>query len=123
MDMGISASASGMPGINHNLGIPASNSSAEGKELSIPQNLNTKAEYELSLSDQAILKAIEQANKAINGVGINLQYSVHEKTGAIVVKVINSETKEIVKEIPSEKILDLIVKLQEIAGIMIDEKR
>jgi len=38
------------------------------------------------------------------------------------IKVINSETDEVIREIPPEKILDLIAKLWELAGIIVDEK-
>ncbi|MNP87072.1 flagellar protein FlaG [compost metagenome] len=48
--------------------------------------------------------------------------SVHEKTHQILVKVLNKETGELIREIPPEKTLDLVAKMMEIAGILIDEK-
>ncbi|MEC0227895.1 flagellar protein FlaG [Paenibacillus alba] len=82
-----------------------------------------KQKYELTISDEAIIKAIEKANKSLEGIQHKFQYSVHEKTGQIMVKVINSDTDEIIREIPNEKLIDLIAKFQEINGLTIDEKR
>lgn len=82
-----------------------------------------KNKQQLSIAEEAIVKAIEKANKALAGVEKSFQYSVHEKTGDIVVKVVNQDTKEVIREIPPEKLIDLIVKLQEISGVIIDEKR
>ncbi|MFD2331487.1 flagellar protein FlaG [Cohnella sp. GCM10020058] len=87
------------------------------------RDLLHKEKYELSLSDQAIKKAIEKANKAMEGSDRRFEYSVHEKTGDLLVKVVNTETNEVMREIPNEKLLDLMDKLQELAGINIDEKR
>jgi len=82
-----------------------------------------KEKYELSISEQMLRKSIEKANQAMKGMERRFEYSIHEKTGDVVVKVINSETNEVVREIPNEKFLDLIAKLQELVGLNIDEKR
>ena len=39
------------------------------------------------------------------------------------VKVIDIETEEIVREIPSEKILDLVAMIWEMTGLIVDERR
>lgn len=82
-----------------------------------------KANSQLSVAEQAIVKAIEQVNKALDGPEKRFEYSVHKKTGDIIVKIIDKKTNEIIREIPPEKIVDLVAKLQEISGYIIDEKR
>jgi len=83
-----------------------------------------KKKNELSISESTVQDIINRANKALQGIETRLEYSVHHKTGDIMVKVFNKETDEIIREIPSEKFLDLISKLQELsAGVIIDEKR
>jgi flagellar protein FlaG len=39
------------------------------------------------------------------------------------VKVIDNETQEVIQEIPPEKILDMVAKMWEVAGILVDERR
>ena len=75
------------------------------------------------VSAKEIIDAIEKAKKAIIGAQTQLEFSIHEGTKEIMVKVINTDTKEVVREIPSEKILDMVAKMWELAGIMVDERR
>lgn len=82
-----------------------------------------KKDYEMTVSDKAIISAIESANKKLVGSDKEFEFSIHDKTKAIMVKVINKETKEVVREIPPEKILDMISKLMELSGVFVDEKR
>ncbi|NLI57614.1 MAG: flagellar protein FlaG [Clostridium sp.] len=82
------------------------------------ENLNDR-----NASAKEIIDAIEKANKAIIGAQTQLEFSIHEGTKEIMVKVINTDTKEVVREIPSEKILDMVAKMWELAGIMVDERR
>lgn len=82
------------------------------------ENLNDR-----NASAKEIIDAIENANKAIIGAQTQLEFSIHEGTKEIMVKVINTDTKEVVREIPSEKILDMVAKMWELAGIMVDERR
>ena len=39
------------------------------------------------------------------------------------IKIVDKKTKDVIKEIPAEKTLDLIAKAWELAGLMVDEKR
>lgn len=75
-----------------------------------------------TVSDEQIIKAIEKAIKAIQGKTTNLEFTVHEETRMIAVKVLDSNTGEVLREIPPEKSLDFVAKLWEMAGILIDEK-
>lgn len=103
------------------------NPKTETKDQSNVKDLkNQLTEYdknELSVSDKAVVEAIEKANKAITGAKTQFEFSIHEKTKEIMVKVIDSETQEIIREIPPEKILDMVAKMWEMAGIMVDERR
>lgn len=85
--------------------------------------LTEMEKQELPISERIIINAIEKANKAIAGSNRKLQYSVHEQTKEIMVKVINSDTNEVVREFPPEKILDMIAKMWEMAGLIVDERR
>lgn len=77
----------------------------------------------LPVEEQVLINAIERANKAMAGSARRFEISIHEKTKNVMVKVIDSETDQLVREIPPEKILDLIAKLWEMAGLIVDERR
>lgn len=75
-----------------------------------------------TVGEQALLKAIERANKMVEGANRVFEYSIHDKTNVIMVKVLNSETNEVIREIPPEKILDVIAQIWEMTGIIVDER-
>lgn len=77
----------------------------------------------IPISEQQLIKAIERAIKAVQGQSTQLEFSIHDQTRRIMVKVLNKDTGEIIREIPPEKSMDLLVKLWEMAGILVDERR
>jgi flagellar protein FlaG len=77
----------------------------------------------IPISDEQLIKAIERAIKSIQGPSTSLDFSVHKQTKQIMVKVLDKETGEVIREVPPEKNLDLLAKLWEMAGILVDERR
>jgi flagellar protein FlaG len=75
------------------------------------------------ISDEQLVKAIQKAIKAAEGITTSLEFSIHKETHQISVKVLDKETGEIIREIPPEKNLDFLAALWRKAGILIDEKR
>ena len=73
-------------------------------------------------SDQ-LKKAIAEMNRRINNSNEEAVFGVHEDTNRIMIKIMDKETKEVIKEFPPEKTLDMIAKIWEMAGILVDEKR
>jgi len=50
-------------------------------------------------------------------------FGIHEQTNRVTIKIVDKETKEVIKELPPEKTLDMIAKAWELAGLLVDEKR
>jgi flagellar protein FlaG len=50
-------------------------------------------------------------------------FGIHEATNRVTIKIVDKDTKEVIKEFPPEKTLDMIAKVWEMAGIMVDERR
>lgn len=74
-------------------------------------------------NEQQVISAIEKANKQFRTFDRKLEFSIHEGTKEIMVKVINTADDSVIREIPSEKVLDMVAHMWEIAGILVDEKR
>lgn len=72
-------------------------------------------------SNEQIKKAVESLNK--NMAHSEAIFGIHDETNRVTIKIINRDTKEVIKELPPEKTLDMIAKVWEIAGIMVDERR
>ncbi|WP_342563309.1 flagellar protein FlaG [Paenibacillus sp. FSL R7-0345] len=75
-----------------------------------------------SVGEEQVIKALDKALKALEGPEKSFEVSVHKETKAIMVKVLNKETGELIREIPSEKTLDIVANMMHIAGILVDEK-
>ena len=65
---------------------------------------------------------MEQTNKLLLGRDDRFEFKVHERTGRMMVKLIDNETDEVIKEIPPEKILDLVASIWDLVGILVDER-
>lgn len=50
------------------------------------------------------------------------KFGIHDKTNRIIIKLVDRETQEVIKEIPPERTLDLLAKRMELAGVLFDEK-
>ena len=66
--------------------------------------------------------AVEDANKMIANRNERFEFNIHEKTGRMMVKLIDNDTDEVVKEIPPEKLLDLVASIWDLVGILVDER-
>ena len=89
----------------------------------VPVIVPVKSQGELNLIESDWIALIERANKAIDGPNKAFEYSIHKATNQIMVKVIDKDTNEVIREIPSEKILDMVAKMWELNGLFVDERR
>lgn len=69
-----------------------------------------------------ISKTTEFLNQILEESRRRLKFNVHEATGRIWVQIIDTETHEVIKEIPPERYLDLVARIWELVGILVDEK-
>lgn len=73
-------------------------------------------------SNDQIKQAVEKLNKSEfnNSEAV---YGIHEGTNRVTIKLVDKDTKKVIKELPPEKTLDMIARVWEMAGILVDEKR
>jgi flagellar protein FlaG len=65
---------------------------------------------------------VENANQFFNLTKTHLHFVLHEDTNKYYVKIMNSVSNEILKEIPSREFLDMVARMQKFAGVIVDEK-
>lgn len=71
--------------------------------------------------NDAVKRAVEEINKkAKNSEAI---FGVHDETNRVTIKIVDKDTKEVIREFPPEETLDMIAKVWELAGLLVDEKR
>jgi len=76
----------------------------------------------VTIGEEQLVRAIERAIREMSGPDTALEVKIHESTGAVVMKVINRETGDLIREVPPERTLDIVYKMMEIAGLLFDEK-
>ena len=98
------------------------------KTTSIVENAKEKGQADSSeqnkdqqLTHEQIRKAVEQLNRNLSNS--EAVFGIHEETNRVTIKIVDKSTKEVIKELPPEKTLDMIAKVWEIAGLLVDERR
>lgn len=89
------------------------------------QNKDNYFKESVSTKEQAIASKIKatlsEAN--IKATRTRCEFSIDEPTHRVSIKVIDRVTDEIIREIPPEESLDVLAKIWELAGLLVDEKR
>ena len=94
---------------------------------SIQQTENQEIENRevlFELEKEPAISTIESAISSINAqmTKTRCAYAYDEEAKRITIKVYDEETDELIREVPPEKSLEVLKKVWEMAGIMIDEK-
>ncbi len=86
------------------------------------QSSANEQQAEQQATNEQIRKVVEELNRKINA-NTEAVFGMHEATNRVTIKIVDKSTKEVIREVPPEKTLDMIAKVWEIAGILVDEKR
>jgi len=73
-------------------------------------------------SRQELDKAVQAVSDFVTSVNNSLQFSVDGDSGKTVVKVIDTATKEVIKQIPSKEMLAIAQALDGIKGLLVQQK-
>lgn len=108
---------------------------SQGRQNSIDYNLNQKLtngentkklndnkNMEVNFSEEDVNKSVEKLNKFLEDENVHAVYERHEKLNQIMIKIVDDNTKEVIAEYPPKKILDMVAKMCEMVGILIDKK-
>ncbi|MBC3870271.1 flagellar protein FlaG [Undibacterium oligocarboniphilum] len=70
----------------------------------------------------AVDKAVADINKVIQSLSQNLQFSVDKDSKRVVVKVIDQQTNQVLRQIPSEEALEISKSLDKLQGLLIRQQ-
>ena len=100
---------------------------AQSKDEKSSSDGNGSQQQQAAFGSQAtpdqLKKMIEEMNRKINNSNEIAMFGIHEDTNRVMIKIMDKDTKEVIKEFPPEKTLDMIAKIWEMAGILVDERR
>lgn len=80
-----------------------------------------KAEEQASKQAEPLEDMVSDLNELVRNLHRELQFSVDRESGDTVIKVVDKETDEVVRQIPSEELMDLRQRLQDAAGAIFED--
>jgi flagellar protein FlaG len=86
-----------------------------------PESLREKEEYSEQELEDEVRESVKDVNEIVDKVKEGLSFQIHEDTEKMMVKVVDLNTDEVIKELPPEEMLDLQARIHEMVGILIDE--
>ena len=86
---------------------------------------NTEQQKEKSpkkIKKEEMEEVVQGINNFLHPVNSSIKFVLHDKLDEYYVNVVDDETNEVIKEIPSKKLLDTYAAMLEFVGILVDEK-
>lgn len=71
---------------------------------------------------EQLKEAVKTMNDFVGGINSSLQFSVDDKSGQTIVKVMDVDTKEVIKQIPSEEMLSIAKAVDKLKGLLVQQK-
>ncbi len=88
-----------------------------GLSTSVPPAVNAEQN-----SPKKVADAVKQIEQFTQSVAQNLKFSIDEETGKTVVKIMDSQTNEMIRQIPSEEAINIARTLGKIEGVLFNDK-
>ena len=110
-----------------NITVNASKNNQSGSQSSSYEDDRAALQGGQDVSKEKVLAAVDDLNRQVKQNSAikhtQLSFKYHDETNRISITVTDSDTDEVIREIPPEKALDMLAKAWEMAGLLVDEKR
>lgn len=107
---------------NAALGPLPSTKNGNEKESALRPVMATIESAGLPVEREQLIQQLEKTIRAVQGPEKSFEISVHEKTHAIMIKIFDKQSGDLIREIPPEKLLDVAANMMELSGLIVDEK-
>lgn len=67
-------------------------------------------------------RTVQDAKGVADAAGASLQFSIDKDSGKTIVKVVDSQTSEVIRQIPSEELVSLARNMTKLEGMLLDQK-
>ncbi|PAF18068.1 flagellar protein FlaG [Terribacillus saccharophilus] len=98
------------------------NRPAASETVHKPENASGSSKPYIDYDKSDIEKVIETMNQFLEPTHTNMKFELHEELERYFVTVVDSDTQEVIKEIPPKKLLDGYAKMAEFMGLLVDKK-
>lgn len=73
-------------------------------------------------SAEQMQMAVAEIRRAVAPVARNLQFSIDKETGKTIVTIVDSETNEVIRQIPGDEVLAIARAIDRMQGLLIRQK-
>ncbi|QOR66246.1 flagellar protein FlaG [Cytobacillus suaedae] len=87
-----------------------------------PNESNQSNESKVELSEEKLKGVVNGLNDFLQPTHTSLKFELHDKLNEYYVTIVDDQTKEVVREIPSKKLLDMYAAMTEFVGFIVDKK-
>ena len=94
----------------------------ESSEIKANNKQEQTQEQAFIINNEDLEMVIFKMNELVEPLRRNLKFELHDKLDKYYVTVIDSSTKEVIKEIPPKKMLDMYAEMADFMGILVDKK-
>lgn len=101
---------------------PVEKSGGAARNALDEKRLRREEDAKSRLSRADLQDALNEVQARMDQMGTNLQFSMDKVAEDIVVKVTDKKNGELIRQIPSEDVIELRKKLEELSGLLFDEK-
>lgn len=98
---------------------PASTPPVENKEVAVAKQVTAPS---ASVKDDALDKAVSDINKFLKPINSSIEFSIDQESGRTLVKVIDTDTKDVLRQFPSKEALAISQELGKLQGLLVREK-
>ena len=71
---------------------------------------------------EQIQQAVRDIQRTVEPAAQNLNFSIDQESGKTVIRVVDSKTQELIRQIPSEEMMSISRALNRLAGLLVQEK-
>jgi flagellar protein FlaG len=89
-----------------------------GLNVPSPSDSNPSSQAGIA-SNEVLAEMVEEANAKLRN-GSQVEFTVHDGSNRVIVRLVDPESMEVIREFPNTKLLDILSKLQELSGINVD---
>ena len=82
----------------------------------------SNVQKESQITQEVVAKAATQIQNFVQEMGRNLSFTVDETTGYNVVRVMNPETNEVIRQLPSEELLKIARSMEQLNSVLVNQK-
>jgi flagellar protein FlaG len=98
------------------------NSSGSTIDLEIVKIFNDENNVDKPVTEENVKKAVDKFNPLLEENDTHFEYEMYGKFKDTVLKLVDNNTKKVIKEIPPKNIIDMVNKFCELAGLFVNKK-